>query len=129
MTPPTHRPYILSVDDEPVNQLLVTSFLKSRYELAFANNGMECLESVEHRRPDLILMDIHMPELDGLEACRQIRLNPANRHIPIIFVSTSTLEKDRQKSLNVGGSDYMHKPFNLKALNSKIAYYLKNSSH
>jgi len=128
MTPTSHRPYILSVDDEPINQLLVTSFLKNQYELAFANNGMECLNSVEHRKPDLILMDIHMPELDGLEACRQIRSNPANRHIPIIFVSTSTLEKDKRESFNVGGSDYMHKPFNVSALNSKIAQYLSSSS-
>ena len=129
MTHSSHRPYILSVDDEPTNHLVITGFLQNQYELAFATNGVECLDSVENRKPDLILMDIHMPKLDGLEACRKIRSNPANKHIPIIFVSTSTREKDKQESFDVGGNDYMHKPFNVQALNSKISHYLKNTSH
>jgi cyclic di-GMP phosphodiesterase len=129
MTPTSNKPYILSVDDEPVNQLVITGFLQDQYELSFATNGIECLDSVEQRKPDLILMDIHMPRLNGLEACRKIRSNPENRHIPIIFVSTSTREQDRRESMEVGGSDYMHKPFNVNALNSKIHQYLKNGSH
>lgn len=124
----SQKPYILSVDDEPVNQLIVTTFLQNSFELAFATNGHECLDSVAHRKPDLILMDINMPRLNGLDTCRKIRSNPLHCQIPIIFVSTSTLEQDKRVSRDVGGDDYMVKPLRSNALNSKINQYLKKSA-
>ena len=124
----THKPYILSVDDEPVNQRIVDNFLNKQYELAFATNGVECLDALEQRKPDLILMDINMPQLNGFEACAKIRSNPEYRRIPIIFVSTSKLKQDKRGSLAVGGDDYIEKPLRKSSLNSKISHYLKKLS-
>ena len=94
--------YILSVDDERMNQLIMSDFLGDEYELAFALNGEECFASISKRLPDLILLDINMPGINGIEVCRRLRKDPITKDIPVIFVSVCHLEKDIKASFDAG---------------------------
>ena len=113
---------ILIVDDEqPILQLLTDHFGFLDYEILTAFNGAEALKQAE-KQPDLILLDINMPELNGLEVCRKIR------HIvscPILFVTAKVEEADKIKGLQVGGDDYITKPFSLAELTARVEAHLR----
>lgn len=109
---------ILIVDDSQTNQLILESTLISKgYKVDIANNGLEALDLHEHHQYDVILMDIQMPEMDGLEATRKIRLREGvNEHTPIIAVSADTSLKDREGFIANGIDEFMPKPVNMKEL-------------
>lgn len=112
---------ILVVDDTEANLSLLEKFiLKRGHEVILATNGVLGVECFREQRPDLVLMDVMMPEMDGYEATLQIRELSGDQWIPIIFMSAKVSIEDQVKGLDVGGDDYLTKPVNLKILDAKI---------
>jgi DNA-binding response OmpR family regulator len=103
---------ILIVDDEP-NILVPLQFLmeKSGYQVLIAQSGEEALESVSKNRPDLVLLDIMLPGIDGYEVCEILRLNPECKHTKIIFLTAKGREVDIAKGMVLGADEYITKPF------------------
>ncbi len=93
---------ILVVDDEPNNLQLMMRILGDNHRLAFATNGVEALEAVQKLNPDIILLDIMMPETDGYEVCRRLKANEKTRSIPVIFVTAKGETDDETKGLDLG---------------------------
>lgn len=112
MTQPAVRGNILVVDDTPDNLRLLSSLLTpAGYQVRKALNGQTALNSVRSRAPDLILLDIHLPDLDGYELCRRLKEDENTREIPVIFLSAFNEVSDKVKAFQVGGVDYISKPF------------------
>ena len=118
---------ILAVDDQEFNQIMLISLLEDEYDISCVNDGLECIKSIEKQKPDLVLMDVKMPEIDGLEACRRLRKDHDNIDLPILFVSGMTSDNDRLEGYKAGGDDYITKPYNEKELLSKIKVILESS--
>lgn len=111
---------ILAVDDEPSILLAIKDTLSDRYNVITAKNGREAIKTAESKNPDLIIMDVMMPELDGFEAVKQLRKrNPLGP--PIIFLSAKTALSDVEHGLEIGAYDYMTKPFSPTKLENKVA--------
>jgi len=116
---------ILVVEDQEDNRQIVRDLLvASGYELVEATTGEEGIALAERERPDLILMDIQLPGLDGYEATRRIKANSALSHIPIIAVTSYALSGDDQKAYAAGCNGYVTKPFSPRVLLAKIREYL-----
>jgi two-component system cell cycle response regulator DivK len=116
---------ILVVEDEEDNRRIVRDLLTSvGYEIIEAVTGEEGVKTAETQVPDLILMDIQLPGLDGYEATRQIKANSALRHIPLIVVTSYALSGDDVKAFEAGCDGYVSKPFSPRALLAKIREYL-----
>jgi two-component system, cell cycle response regulator DivK len=116
---------ILVVEDQEDNRQIIRDMLSTTdYQITEAVNGEEALAAVAKERPDLILMDIQMPILDGYEATRRIKANPALNSIPIIAVTSYALSGDDQKARAAGCDDYVPKPYSPRQLLAKIRQYL-----
>ncbi len=116
---------ILMIEDQEDNRRILRDLLTSAgYEMIEAVTGEEGVAAAETHRPDLILMDIQLPGLDGYEAARRIKANSALRHIPIIAVTSYALSGDDVKALEAGCDGYVTKPFSPRALLAKIREYL-----
>jgi two-component system, cell cycle response regulator DivK len=116
---------ILVVEDQPDNRRILRDLLgNAGYELIEAETGEEALTAVEAQRPDLILMDIQLPVMDGYEATRRIRSNPELKLIPIIAVTSYALAGDEARALAVGCNAYVTKPFSPRALLAKVQEHL-----
>lgn len=117
---------ILVVDDDSTIRELFEATLGGNYRVAGAANADEALATVGGDRPDLILLDVEMPPgIDGYEACRRLQEDPATADIPVIFVSGRDCIEDRLKGYEVGGSDYVVKPFDTQELHAKLAHLLR----
>jgi two-component system cell cycle response regulator DivK len=116
---------ILVVEDQADNRQILRDLLgNAGFDLIEAENGEQALAAVANRRPDLILMDIQLPILDGYETTRRIRANPEMKNIPIIAVTSYALAGDDAKALAVGCNAYVTKPFSPRALLAKVREYL-----
>lgn len=116
---------ILVIEDQEDNRRIVRDLLTSAgYHLIEAVTGEEGVSMAERQRPDLILMDIQLPGLDGHEATRRIKANPALRHIPIIVVTSYALSGDEAKAREAGCDAYVAKPFSPRVLLAKIREFL-----
>lgn len=127
MTPQTqsYQADILIVDDTPDNLRILTSMLQSYgYRVRPAINGQVALTAVEQTQPDLILLDIMMPGLTGYEVCAQLKSNPLTRDIPVIFISALDDTLDKVKAFEIGGIDYIVKPFQLEEVLARIENHL-----
>lgn len=112
---------ILAVDDTEMNISLLGRFLhKFGHEMVVATNGQEAVDCFESERPDLVLMDVMMPVMDGYEATREIRKRSGDQWIPIIFMSAKAAVEDQVMGLDAGGDDYLTKPVNMHILGAKI---------
>ncbi|MEG3437578.1 GAF domain-containing protein [Pannus brasiliensis CCIBt3594] len=119
-------PLILLAEDNEANIMTISGYLKARgYRLLSAKNGREAVSLVRSDRPDLILMDIQMPEVDGLEAIRQIRLDFPAIELPIIALTALAMPADRERCLAAGANDYFSKPVKLKELTIAIRQWLQ----
>src|SRR5215212_1928273 len=119
---------ILVVEDQEDNRQILRDLLRSAdYEMIEAADGAEALEAVAKRRPDLILMDIQLPILDGYEVTRRIRADPAMRTIPIIAVTSYALTGDEAKAREAGCDDYVTKPYSPRQLLAKVRKYLADA--
>lgn len=120
------KPKILCVDDEPSNLRLYEAILKVQdYDALLAHGGVEALEKVREEGVDLVLLDVLMPEMNGFEVCRQIREDPATRHIPVVMVTTLADKESRLKGLEAGASDFLTKPFDRTELTVRTRNLLK----
>ena len=119
---------ILVVEDQPDNLQILRDLLTSEgYQIIEAQDGEEGIRAAAAERPDLILMDIQLPRLDGYEATRRIKADPALRAIPIIVVTSYSLSGDEAKARAAGCDDFVPKPYSRRHLMAKIKAYLPNS--
>ena len=118
---------LLIVDDTPNNiKVLVPIFLGSgEYKINVANNGTQALEMVDKVKPDLILLDIMMPDIDGYEVCRRLKSKNETKDIPVIFLSAKSQTEDLAKGFELGASDYVTKPFNSVELLARVKTHLE----
>src|SRR5574342_583571 len=117
---------ILIVDDEPFNvDYLEQELEDSDYRIMAAANGQEALEKVQAEPPDLILLDIMMPVMDGFEALSQLKANPATRDIPVIVISAHSDLQNMVKGIQLGAEDYLPKPFEPVLLHARISSSLE----
>ena len=118
--------FIFVVDDIPKNLQVVGSLLKKKgYRIAFAKDGEQALNYIADNQPDLILLDIMMPGIDGYEVCRRLKEDPKTKDIPIIFLTAMGDEEDEYRGLQMGGVDYITKPFNPKILEVRVKNQLQ----
>src|SRR5512137_2790328 len=116
---------ILVVDDTPANIQLLAATLKGKgYQISVATNGKQALEVVERVRPDLILLDVMMPEMDGFETCRRIKASEQWRHIPVIFLTSKAETTDIVQGFELGAVDYVAKPYNAHELLARVNTHL-----
>jgi serine phosphatase RsbU (regulator of sigma subunit) len=116
---------LLVVDDTPANLQALAGILKDKgYQLSVATHGQQALEALERVRPDLILLDVMMPVLDGFETCRRLKASPAWRDIPVIFLTAKTDTTDIVQGFEIGAVDYVAKPFNAHELLARIQTHL-----
>lgn len=119
------RGRILIVDDAPFNLRLLTAMLQDDgYEVRQAISGKFALQVLPVVQPDLILLDINMPEMDGYEVCRILKQTPEAKDIPIIFISALDGALDKEKAFAVGGLDYITKPFQVKDVLTRVQTHL-----
>lgn len=102
---------LLIVDDEKQNRLLLTELFGTTYKIIQAKNGVQALEKARQHRPDLILLDVLMPEMDGMGVLRELKRDDATRLIPVIFITALDSATDEENGLNLGAVDYISKPF------------------
>lgn len=126
MSETTGMPLILVVDDNPHNLQLVGGILNQALacDLCFATSGSEALEFLDGAVPDLILLDVNMPEMDGFELCGIIRSREATREIPVIFLTAQQDTAFILKGFQVGGADYVTKPFEPQELLARVQVHL-----
>jgi len=118
--------HILVVEDQEDNRQILRDLLgNAGYELTEAENGEEAIAAVAQRRPDLILMDIQLPVMDGYEATRRIRTNPDLKSVPIIAVTSYALAGDESKALEAGCNSYVSKPYSPRELLAKVRTFLR----
>ena len=119
-------PKILVVDDQPINvQLLKRKLEKEGLKISIAYNGLDALLSVEKDRPDLILLDVMMPEMDGLEVCQRLQGNEDTKNIPIIFITAKTSKEGKIEGLGAGAVDYITKPIDLDETFARVQTQLR----
>ncbi|MFG6417180.1 HD-GYP domain-containing protein [Roseateles sp. DC23W] len=116
---------ILVVDDTPANLTLMAQVLKPEYRVQLAVSGIKALEICQRQPPDLIVLDVMMPELDGYEVCRRLKANPATRRVPVIFLTALTRPEDESNGFEAGGADFIHKPFNPATVLARVRTHLQ----
>jgi class 3 adenylate cyclase len=116
---------VLVVDDAPTNIQVVNSILKDSYKIRIATNGAKALELVKVLPyPDLILLDVLMPDMDGYEVCTRLKADPETRDIPVIFLTAQTEITDETRGFDVGAVDYIHKPFSPAVVKARVHTHL-----
>ncbi len=118
---------ILVVEDDEFNRDLLTQLLEDDYEILAAADGATCIEMAERERPDLILMDLSLPVIDGWEATRRIKMNESLKSIPIIAITAHTMRRDEEKARSAGCDDYITKPIDEALLFEKLRQFLGNT--
>ncbi|MEZ0065244.1 DNA-binding response OmpR family regulator [Streptacidiphilus sp. MAP12-20] len=120
---------ILVVDDDPTVAEVVTGYLlRAGYTVDRAGDGRAALEQAAARRPDLVVLDLMLPEIDGLEVCRRLRAEPATRNVPVVMLTAKGDEHDRILGLELGADDYVTKPFSPRELVLRIQSVLRRSA-
>ncbi len=116
-------------DDEQFNIKILTEFLQDDYKIMAAKSGEQALKIISGPNPpDLILLDIIMPDMDGYEVCQKIKANEKNKHIPIIFVTAVSEAMDAAKAFDLGAVDYVTKPFNPVTVKARVNTHIQLSS-
>lgn len=125
MNQPDQKQTILLVDDAPANIQIVNAILKDTYKIRIATNGAKALELANVTPPpDLILLDVMMPEMDGYEVCTRLKSESLTRDIPVIFLTGQTEIEDETKGFEVGAVDYIHKPFSPAVVKARVQTHL-----
>ncbi|MBF0101168.1 MAG: response regulator [Desulfobacterales bacterium] len=124
------QPLLLIVDDNPKNlQMLATILQNESFRISIATDGEQVLHLLEHIQPDLILLDVMMPFMDGFQVCQQIKSNPLTAKIPIVFLTAKTNAEDIVKGFQSGGVDYITKPFNASELLARVKTHIELKRH
>lgn len=116
---------ILIIDDEPSNIKLLSAELKDEHKIIVAKSGQKGLEAIESYKPDLVLLDIIMPEMDGFSVIKHIKSRPDVEETPVIFISGLDGGKKEEFGLTLGAADYIYKPFRMPVVKARINNQLK----
>jgi len=117
---------ILIVDDTVANLQLLAGMLHDEgYKIRPATSGKIALEAIAKKAPDLILLDIKMPDMDGYEVCARLKSDPSMRHIPVLFISALSDVNDKLRAFEVGGLDYINKPFQIEEVKARVSTHLQ----
>lgn len=119
------RPMILIVDDVPTNVQILAEALSPVYRIKVASNGMDALKIAQRKLPDLILLDVMMPRMDGFEVCRRLKADTHTHKIPVIFVTAKNADSDEELGLNLGAVDYITKPFVIPIVKARIRNHIR----
>jgi putative two-component system response regulator len=119
------HPRILVVDDAPENLMVMESILSKDYSLKLFNDSGEALEYAFANPPDLILLDIMMPKIDGFEICRRLKANTKLSDVPVIFITSKTDIEDEERGFSVGASDFIHKPISAPIVTARVKTHIK----
>ena len=119
---------VLAIDDEPLNLDIIEEILEERFEIAQANDGAEGIMVAGDFNPDLILLDVNMPVMDGLETCKRLKADPETSHIPVVFLSALSRVEERMEGYAAGADDYISKPFDEQELLVKIELALNSKT-
>jgi diguanylate cyclase (GGDEF)-like protein len=125
----TERVKILVVDDEPSNRGLLAEVLKDDYKVILAKNGEMALALAARHRPDIVLLDVVMPDIDGYQVLRILKSQDDTRHIPVIFISALDSVADEEKGLLLGAVDYITKPFHAPIVRARVRNHVEAVSH
>jgi PleD family two-component response regulator len=120
---------VLIVDDIKANVDVLVQALSGEYKLSVALGGQQALDAVHRSPPDLVLLDIVMPDIDGYEICRRLRAAAATRELPIMFLSSLEDVNDKARGFEVGGNDYLTKPFEILEVKARVRSLLKAKAY
>ena len=115
---------ILVIDDSKISQMLVRDILVDSYELTFRDDARSGIAAVRTVVPDLILLDVRLPDMDGFDVCRELKADETTRDIPVIFITTMDAESERVRGFDAGAEDYVVKPFSLHELLARVKVHL-----
>lgn len=121
----TDKQTVLAIDDVPANLKLLGEILQPEYRFLVATSGAQGLELAASKQPDLILLDVMMPEMDGYEVCTQLKANPLTQAIPVIFITALKEETDEARGLEIGAIDYVTKPFSPAIVRIRVRNHLE----
>jgi putative two-component system response regulator len=124
-TPVAPLPTVLVVDDAPANLSLLAGLLNRSYRVKLAASGPKALELAQRSPPDLILLDVMMPEMDGYEVCRRLKADPATAQIPVLFLTAMSQPEDETRGFEVGGADFIHKPISPSIVQARVRTHLQ----
>jgi putative two-component system response regulator len=119
------NPRILVVDDAPENLMIMESILSKDYSLKTFKDSSEALEYAFANPPDLILLDVMMPKIDGFEFCRRLKANSKVADVPVIFITSKTDVADEERGFAVGASDFIHKPISAPIVAARVKTHIK----
>ena len=126
---PCVNPTILVVDDAPANLSLISGLLRDSYIVKAVNHGSKALKIASEEPPDLILLDIMMPDMDGYEVCRRLKADPQTRQIPVIFLTSKSDVESEQMGMGLGAVDYVTRPISPPILLSRVKAHLVDAFH
>jgi two-component system cell cycle response regulator DivK len=120
---------ILYIEDNPQNMRLVKKMLRvGGYDMLEASDGISGVNKAQSERPDLILMDINLPDIDGIEATRRLKADPEMAHVPIIALTANAMHGDRERFLNAGCDGYLAKPVTKNELLNMVAHFVEHAA-
>lgn len=119
------HPSILVVDDAPDNLMILESILSKDYSLKMFSDSAQALEYAFANPPDLILLDVMMPKIDGFEICRRLKADPRLEDVPVIFITSKTDVEDEERGFSVGASDFIHKPISAPIVSARVKTHIK----
>jgi two-component system, OmpR family, response regulator len=124
------QPLVLVVDDEEhITEMLAMGLRYNGFDVERAAAGREAIDAIDHRRPDLVVLDVMLPDLDGFEVARRLRqAEGAGDHVPIIFLTARDTTRDKVEGLRLGGDDYVTKPFSIEELIERVKAVLRRAS-
>jgi diguanylate cyclase (GGDEF)-like protein len=121
---PDSKPKLLLVDDQPLNIQLLHQAFAAEFQVFMATSGVKALSMCATHAPDLVLLDVMMPEMDGYEVCKQLKANPLTFSIPVIFVTAKNDDASEEQGLEAGAVDFISKPINLKIVRARVKAHI-----
>ena len=125
-TPKSGKNRVLIIDDEPGNIKILSNVLAEEYVLSVATSGKQALEIVRTYSPDIVLLDMVMPEMDGIEVCQALKADQATADIPVIFVTSMSDHANEARGLEVGAVDYITKPISPAIVKARVKIHIQN---